>query len=166
MVCEEPRGVIFLFDHRFPQERERPRDFQIVKSLPFRPESFVGFPGALRHGALQETMLRRFLLVVVAHLAERGKTHRLQPGPDWEASIENQLDERAHLLRVYVMPNSGRQLGRGCVSQVEVIEEDSHARCLHGFANVGVTPFCRVPKKGGVAQRRVRQPMPFPQILG
>ncbi len=41
-------------------------------------------------------MLRRFLLVVVAHLAERGKTHRLQPGPDREASVENLLDERAH----------------------------------------------------------------------
>jgi len=127
---------------------------------------FVGFLSALRHGALQETVLRRFLLVVVAHLAERGKTHRLQPGPDREASVENQPDERAHLSWAHVMPNSGRQLSRGCVYQVEVIEEDNHARCLHGFANVGVTPFCRVPKKGGVAQGRVRQPVPFPRIPG
>jgi hypothetical protein len=54
------------------------------------------------------------------------------------------------------MPDSAHQLGRGRVSQVEVIEEDSHARCLHGFAYVGVAPFCRVPKKRGVAQGRVR----------
>ncbi|CAK9862096.1 unnamed protein product [Sphagnum jensenii] len=122
-----------------------------MRSLPFRPDTFVGFPGALRHGALQETVLRRFLLVVVAHLAERGKTHRLQPGPDREASVENLPDEHAHLSWVRVMPDSGRQLGRGCVSQVEVIEEDSHVQCLHRFAYVGVAPFCRVPKKGGVA---------------
>ncbi len=77
VVCEEPRGVIFLFDHRFPQECERPRDFQILRSLPFRLDTFVGFPGALHHGALQETVLRRFFLIVVAHLAERGKTHCL-----------------------------------------------------------------------------------------
>ncbi len=72
-------------------------------------------------------MLRRFLLVVVAHLAERGKTHCLQPGPDWEAFVENLPDERAHLSWARVMPDSGRQLRRGCVPQVEVIEEDSHA---------------------------------------
>ncbi len=111
-------------------------------------------------------MLRRFLLVVVAHLAELEKTHRLQPGPDREASVENQPDERAHLSWARIMPDSGRQLSHGCVSQVEIIEEDSHARCLHGFANVGVTPFCRVPKKGAVAQGRVRQPVPFPRVPG
>ncbi len=111
-------------------------------------------------------MLRRFLLVVVAHLAERRKTHHLQPGPDREASVENLPDERAHLSWACVMPDSGRQLGHGCVSQVEVIEEDSHARCLHGFVYVGVDPFCRVPKKGGVTQGRVRQPVPFPWIPG
>ncbi len=59
-----------------------------------------------------------------------------------EASVENLLDERAHLSWARVMPNSGRQLGRGCVSQVEVIEEDNHVQCLHGFAYVGVAPFC------------------------
>ncbi len=53
-------------------------------------------------------MLRRFLLVVVAHLAERGKTHHLQPSPDPEASVENVPDERAHLSCARVMPDFGR----------------------------------------------------------
>ncbi len=51
------------------------------------------------------------------------------------------------------MPNSGRQLSRRGVYQVKAFEEGGHARCMRGFADVGVSPFCRVPKKGSYIKR-------------
>jgi hypothetical protein len=98
-----------------------------VRCLPFRPDMLVSFPCVLSHGALQEAMLRRFLLVVVANLSEREKAHDLEPCPDREASVKNQPDERAHLPWARVVPDSGRQLSRGGVSQVEVFEKGRHA---------------------------------------
>ncbi len=96
-------------------------------------------------------MLRRFLLVVVADLAEQGKAHSLEPRPDREASVKNQPDERAHLPWARVVPNSGRQLSRGGVSQVEVFEKGPYARLVCGFLNASVAFFGRITKKRGVA---------------
>ncbi len=44
--------VIVTLDGRFTKENEGPGDRNIVGRLPFVPDSFVCFPGALRHGAL------------------------------------------------------------------------------------------------------------------
>ncbi len=95
-------------------------------------------------------MLRRFLLVVVANLAERGKAHNLEPRPDREASVKNRPDERAHLPWACVVPDSGRQLSRGGVSHVEVFEKGRHARLVRGFSNASVASFGRITKKRGV----------------
>jgi hypothetical protein len=64
------------------------------------------------------------------------------------------------------MPDSGRQLSRKGVSQVKAFGEGGHARRMRVFADVGVSPFCRVPKKGGVAQGWAGLPVPFPRIPG
>ncbi len=64
------------------------------------------------------------------------------------------------------MLDSGLQLSHRGVSQVKAFEEGGHAQRMHGFADVGVSPFCRVPKKGGVAQGWAGLPVPFPRIPG
>jgi hypothetical protein len=58
-----------LLDCRFAQEDKGPSDFQVIRRVPFRLDSFEGVPGALNHGALQEAVLRRFVFVGVADLA-------------------------------------------------------------------------------------------------
>jgi hypothetical protein len=69
VVCEEPQGVILLLDRRFAKQREGPSNLQIVKRLPFRPDSLEGFLGASRHGTIEEKVLRGFLRVRVTHFA-------------------------------------------------------------------------------------------------
>jgi hypothetical protein len=64
------------------------------------------------------------------------------------------------------MLDSGRQLSRRGVFQVKAFEEGGHAQRMHGFADVGVSPFYRVPNKGGVAQGWARLLVPFPRIPG
>ncbi|CAK9192929.1 unnamed protein product [Sphagnum jensenii] len=81
----------------FAQEGKRPGYFQILGRLPFRPNALEGIPGALSHGTLQETVLRRFFFVGITHLAKRGKAHSLEPSSDRESSVEGQPNERAHL---------------------------------------------------------------------
>jgi hypothetical protein len=152
VVCEESRGVILLLDRRFVEQREGPGDFQILRRPPFCLDSFEGFPGALRHWAIQEAMSKVFLCVRIAHFALRGKAYLLELGPNREAFVENQPDERAHLPWACVMPESGRHLsGRG-VSEVEILKEGHHAGREVRFANVVVAPLGSVPVERGIAQ--------------
>ncbi len=66
-------------------------------------------------------MLKGFLRVRVADFALRGKAHLLEPGPNLEAFVENQPDERAHLPWACVVPESGHHLSGRSVSEVEVM---------------------------------------------
>jgi len=141
-----------LLDRRFAEQREGPGDLQIVRRPPFRLDSFEGFPGALRHGTIQEAMSRVFFHVRVAHFALRGKAYLLEPGPNREAFVENQPDERAHLPWACIVPESGHHLsGRG-VFEVEVLKEGHHAGHKVRFANVVVAPLGDVPVEGGITQ--------------
>ncbi len=57
-----------------------------------------------RHGTIEEKMLRGFLRVRVAHFALCGEANLLEPGPDQETLVEDQLDECAHLPWARVVP--------------------------------------------------------------
>ncbi len=90
----------------------------------------------------------------------------LEPGPNWEAFVENLPDERAHLSWARVVPESGRHLsGRG-VSNIKVLQEGFHVGRVGQFANVGVAPLGGVPVKGGITQGRVWLPMLFSRVPG
>ncbi len=52
VVRQEPGGVVLSLHRRFAQENERPSYVQIMRRVPFRPDPFESFPGALGHGAL------------------------------------------------------------------------------------------------------------------
>ncbi len=53
VVGKEPRRVVVVLDGRFAKENKGLGDRNVVGRLPFIPDSFVCFPGALRHGALK-----------------------------------------------------------------------------------------------------------------
>jgi hypothetical protein len=61
VVREEPGGVIFSLGGRLPKKDERSGDGDVLKRIPFGPYFFVSFPGALCHGAFEQTVLWRFL---------------------------------------------------------------------------------------------------------
>ncbi len=61
VIGEGPWGVILLLHRHFAQQGEGPSDLQLVRCLPFRPDSFEGFPSAARHGTIEEKVLSRFL---------------------------------------------------------------------------------------------------------
>ncbi len=60
VIGEGPWGVILLLHRHFAQQGEGPSDLQLVRRLPFHPDSFESFPGAARHGAIEEEVLNRF----------------------------------------------------------------------------------------------------------
>ncbi len=76
----------------------------------------------------------------------------LKPGPDQEAFVENQSDERAHLPWAHVVLDSGHNLSSRGVSKVEVVQEGLHVGLVIRFANVGVAPLGGVPIERGIAQ--------------
>ncbi len=51
----------------------------------------------------------------------------MELGPNREAFVENQPDERAHLPWARVVPESGRHLSGKGVSEIEVMKEGLHA---------------------------------------
>jgi hypothetical protein len=53
VVCEESERVVFVLGGRLAQEGKGPSDCNVMGRLPFIPDSFVSFLGALCHGALQ-----------------------------------------------------------------------------------------------------------------
>ncbi len=69
MVREESGQVVLLLDDGFPQKHERPGGDDVIERLPFSPNSFVGFPSALRHGAFEQAMDGRFNLAGVVDFA-------------------------------------------------------------------------------------------------
>ncbi len=111
VIRQEPGGFVLPFHRRFAQEDERPGNVQIIRRVPFRPDAFEGFPGALGHGALQEAVLGRFFDVNVANLALRRESHGPEASSNRESFVEGQPDEGPHLARASVVPNSGRKLG-------------------------------------------------------
>ncbi len=88
MVHEESERVILSLDDGFPQEHERPGGDDVIGRLPFSPNSFIGFPSALRHGAFEQAMDGRFNLPGVADFALGRDAHELQPGAYREALVE------------------------------------------------------------------------------
>jgi hypothetical protein len=72
VIHEEPRRVVFMFQDGFTEKHKRPRRHEAVGCFPFVPNSLVGFPRALGHGALEEAMLWRFLSTRVANFAWGG----------------------------------------------------------------------------------------------
>jgi len=53
VVGKEPGRVVVVLDGRFAKENKGPGDRNVVGCFPFVPYSFVRFPSALRHGALE-----------------------------------------------------------------------------------------------------------------
>jgi len=128
VVDEEPWGVVVTLDGRLAQEGKGLVDLDVVRHLPFVPDSLVGLPSAPRHGALEEAMLRGFFGVGVVDFASRSDAHDLKPGSHWEALVEGQPDECAHLAWARVMPYPGDQLSGCSVPEIEALEECHHIR--------------------------------------
>jgi len=113
MVREESERVVLSLNYVFPQEHERPGSDDVIGRLPFSPNSFVGFPSALRHGAFEHAMDGRFNLAGVVDFALGRDAHELQPSAYREALVESQPDERPDLLWASVVPNPGYYLSGG-----------------------------------------------------
>ncbi|CAK9203496.1 unnamed protein product [Sphagnum troendelagicum] len=107
MVRQEPGGVVLALHRCFAQEDERPGYVQIMWRMPFQPNPFEGLPGALGHGTLQETVLRRFFDVCVANLAMRREAHGPEPSSNGKSFVKGEPDEGPHLARAGAVPNSG-----------------------------------------------------------
>jgi len=113
MVREEFGRVVLSLDDGCPQEHERPGGDDVIGRLPFSPNSFVGFLGALRHGAFEQAMDGRFNLAGVVDFAMGRDAHELQPGAYREALVEGQPDECPNLLWASVVPDPGYHLSGG-----------------------------------------------------
>jgi hypothetical protein len=88
----------------------------------------------------------------------------LEPGPNREAFVENQPDERARLPWARIMLESGCHLSGRDVSEVEVVHKELHAGRVGQFAYVGVALLGGVPIEGGIAQGWVWLLVPFPRV--
>jgi len=113
VVCEESRQVVLSLDDSFPHKHEWPGDDDVIRRLPFSPNSFVGLLSAVRPGAFKQAMDGRFNLVGVAYFALGRDAHELQPGAYREALVEGQPNERPDLLWASVVPDSGYHLSGG-----------------------------------------------------
>ncbi|CAK9237066.1 unnamed protein product [Sphagnum troendelagicum] len=58
---EEPRGVVFSPGGGLPEKDEWRSDGNVLERFPFVPDFIVSFLGALRHGALEQAVMWRFL---------------------------------------------------------------------------------------------------------
>jgi len=61
VVRKEPGRVVLAPHDRFSEEHERPGGGEALGHFPFVPDSLVGVPRALGHGALEQAVLGRFL---------------------------------------------------------------------------------------------------------
>jgi len=61
VVCEEPRRVILALHDIFSEKHEWPGGGEALGRFPFVPNSLVGVPRALGHGALEQAVLGKFL---------------------------------------------------------------------------------------------------------
>jgi len=75
-----------------------------VVDITFVPNALIGFPEALSHGTIKETVLRAFLSTRAAYLALGGDSHEPELGADQEALVEGEPDEGAHFSWAGAMP--------------------------------------------------------------
>jgi hypothetical protein len=60
VIREKPEGVIFTFGGGLPEKDERPGDGGVARRFPFVPDFLVSSPSVMRHGALEQAVLKRF----------------------------------------------------------------------------------------------------------
>jgi len=150
VVREEAGGVVLALQDSFAEEHERPGGREAMGRFPFVPNSLVGFPRALGHGALKEAVLGKFLGARVANFALREDPHELKPRADREALVEGKPDEGAHFPWAGVVPNSKDGLWCCSVLKVETLNESDHAGSARWFLGVVVSSFGSVAKERSV----------------
>jgi len=150
-----------MFHGGFTEKHKRPGGREATGCFPFVLNSLVSVPRAVGHGALEKTVLGRFLGARITNLALGGDPHKLEPGADQEALVEGKPNEGAHFPWAGIVQNSSDCL-RGCgVLKIEALYESDHARSVHWFSGVVVASFGGVAKERSVPKSRGGLPMPL-----
>ncbi len=88
VVSVEAGRVVLTFDGGLSKQDEWPIDGDVLRSLPFFPNSPESHPGMLRGRAVQEAMLGGLRGPSVTCVAGGRDSHHLQPGPSRETLVE------------------------------------------------------------------------------
>jgi hypothetical protein len=106
VISVEIGGIVLMFDYHLSKKDERPGECRDLERVPIFPDLLESLPSTLGKRAIQQVVLGGFRHSYVAYFARGGDPHELQLGAYWEALVEGQPDERAHLLREGAMPDS------------------------------------------------------------
>ncbi len=88
VVSVEAGRVVLAFDGGLSKQDEWPVDGDVLRSLPFLPDSLESHLGVLCERAVQEAMLGGLRGPDVACVAGGRDSHHLQPGPSRETLVE------------------------------------------------------------------------------
>ncbi|CAK9208700.1 unnamed protein product [Sphagnum troendelagicum] len=80
VVHEKPERVVLVLHGSFTEKRKWPGESETSGCFPFVPNSLVGVPHALGHGAFEKAVLGGFLDAKVTNFALGGYPHELEPG--------------------------------------------------------------------------------------
>jgi hypothetical protein len=161
VVALEVRGVVFLFEDRFPQKDERPGDGEAVGRLPFDPDATESVPSLASGGAFHKAVLGRFREVLIAAFVGSGEPHVLEPRAHREPFIEGQPDEGFDLARAGIVPHPGHNLSCRGVSEVQTLDEVDDPGGVVWFSGVLVAPLGGVSEERSVSQFVRLLPMPI-----
>jgi hypothetical protein len=164
VVAMEVRGVVFFFEHSFPEEDEGPSNGEAVGRLPFAPDSEKGIPSFLGRYALHEAVLGGLRESLVVTFVGGLNSHGLEPGAHRKPVVEGRPSERFDLVGTGIMPHLGNDLGDCGVAQVQALDEGDDVGRVLCSPGILVASLGRITKEGSVAHAARRLPMPIPEI--